>query len=218
MSTTTGTIGNASAREEILNRIKVALSTPSEPMEAPDFSQPIYDRPFQDRMTEFCDTFVSRKASLFRCEDEQAFRTALADFVKHRGFNHIKIWEPSLASLVGEGSFPFSTSDIDLHDVEVGITYCEVLIARTGSFITTSKQTCGRRLTIYPPTHIVVAYTDQLVDDIQDGFKVVRDRYGDALPSMIGLVTGASRTADIEKTLVLGAHGPKELIMFLINR
>jgi L-lactate dehydrogenase complex protein LldG len=45
----------------------------------------------------------------------------------------------------------------------------------------------------------------------------VQKKYGDKLPSMISLVTGASRTADIEKTLVLGAHGPKELVLFLID-
>jgi L-lactate dehydrogenase complex protein LldG len=65
--------------------------------------------------------------------------------------------------------------------------------------------------------HIVVAYTSQLVHDIKDGLQLVQDKYGDRLPSMISLISGPSRTADIEKTLVLGAHGPKELILFLVE-
>ena len=75
----------------------------------------------------------------------------------------------------------------------------------------------GRRLSIYPHIHIVLAYTSQLVLDLKDGFKLLKDKYGSDLPSMISNITGPSRTADIEKTLVLGAHGPKELYVFLIE-
>ena len=53
--------------------------------------------------------------------------------------------------------------------------------------------------------------------DLKDGFKRLKNKYGQNLPSMVCNITGPSRTADIEKTLVLGAHGPKELIVFLIE-
>jgi L-lactate dehydrogenase complex protein LldG len=56
-----------------------------------------------------------------------------------------------------------------------------------------------------------------MVMDIKDGFKLLKNKYGNRLPSMITNVTGPSRTADIEKTLVLGAHGPKELFVFLLD-
>ena len=81
----------------------------------------------------------------------------------------------------------------------------------------TSRQLAGRRLSIFPPVHILVASLSQLLPDIQDGLDFIRKKYGNKLPSMISLITGASRTADIEKTLVLGAHGPKELVLFLID-
>ena len=100
---------------------------------------------------------------------------------------------------------------------EVGITLCDSLIARNGSVLLTNGSGAGRRLSIYPHNHLVVAYTSQLVLDIKDGFKILKDKYGTLLPTMICNVTGPSRTADIEKTLVLGAHGPKELIVFLIE-
>jgi len=63
----------------------------------------------------------------------------------------------------------------------------------------------------------VLAYTSQLVPDLKDGFALLKQKYGDNMPSMISNVTGPSRTADIEKTLVLGAHGPKELFVFLLD-
>jgi L-lactate dehydrogenase complex protein LldG len=56
-----------------------------------------------------------------------------------------------------------------------------------------------------------------MVMDLKDGFKLIKAKYGNQLPSMISTVTGPSRTADIEKTLVLGAHGPKELFVFMME-
>jgi L-lactate dehydrogenase complex protein LldG len=63
----------------------------------------------------------------------------------------------------------------------------------------------------------VLAYTSQLVLDLNDGFNRLKKQCGNSLPSMVSTITGPSRTADIEKTLVLGAHGPKELFVFLID-
>jgi L-lactate dehydrogenase complex protein LldG len=100
---------------------------------------------------------------------------------------------------------------------DVGITLCEALVARNGSVLVSNGSAAGRRLSIYPNIHIVLAYTSQLVMDLKDGFALLKEKYGDRLPSMISNVTGPSRTADIEKTLVIGAHGPKELFVFLID-
>jgi L-lactate dehydrogenase complex protein LldG len=70
------------------------------------------------------------------------------------------------------------------------------------------RNAAGRRLSIYPPVHIVLAYTSQLVLDLKDGFKLLKEKYGTRIPSMITHVTGPSRTADIEKTLVLRRPRP----------
>ena len=75
----------------------------------------------------------------------------------------------------------------------------------------------GRRLSIYPDQHLVLARSSQVVAEIGDALRVVEDRYGAQLPSMVSLTTGPSRTADIEKTLVLGAHGPRRLALFLLE-
>jgi L-lactate dehydrogenase complex protein LldG len=70
---------------------------------------------------------------------------------------------------------------------------------------------------VYAPVHICVAYTSQLVYDIKDGLERVKEKYRDNLPSLITLATGPSRTADIEKTLVVGVHGPKEVYCFVVD-
>jgi L-lactate dehydrogenase complex protein LldG len=90
-------------------------------------------------------------------------------------------------------------------------------VARTGSIIITNASEAGRRLSIYPHIHVVIAYTSQLCNDIGDALNIVQERYPNKMPTMISTTTGPSRTADIEKTLVLGAHGPREIFVILID-
>ena len=73
-----------------------------------------------------------------------------------------------------------------------------------------SRQASGRRMNVFPESHLVVARTNQIVPEIRDAIMGIQKKYEGNLPSMISLVTGPSRTADIEKTLVMGAHGPTE--------
>ena len=70
---------------------------------------------------------------------------------------------------------------------------------------------------MYAPVHICIAYTSQVVYDIKDALQLLKEKYGSPLPSMITFATGPSRTADIEKTLVVGVHGPKEVFCILVD-
>jgi L-lactate dehydrogenase complex protein LldG len=72
-------------------------------------------------------------------------------------------------------------------------------------------------MNVFPDTHIVLGYTSQLVPDIEEGLSLIQKKYGPRIPSMISMITGPSRTADIEKTLVMGMHGPRELILLLVE-
>jgi len=99
----------------------------------------------------------------------------------------------------------------ELEACDVGITECDALVAQTGSVIVTSRDSGGRALSVLPPHHVVLARREQLVRDLSAGFACVQRKYKPNYPSMISLVTGPSRTGDIERILVLGAHGPKKL-------
>lgn len=104
-----------------------------------------------------------------------------------------------------------------LESCDVGITTCECLIAQTGSVHVTSRGNGGRALSVLPPHHVVLATRQQLVPDLAASFAILRERYGATFPSMSSLITGPSRTGDIERILVLGAHGPKRLTIFLVG-
>jgi L-lactate dehydrogenase complex protein LldG len=99
----------------------------------------------------------------------------------------------------------------DLERCDVGITECDAMVSQTGSILVTSRNAGGRALSVLPPHHIVLARRDQLVRDLPAAFALIKQRYGSNYPSMISFITGPSRTGDIERILVLGAHGPKRL-------
>jgi L-lactate dehydrogenase complex protein LldG len=98
---------------------------------------------------------------------------------------------------------------------EVGITPAERLVARTGSIFLRSDRSGGRQLSVLPPVHVVVATASQLVSSLGDALDQFANDAGAC--SFATFVTGPSRTADIEKILVLGAHGPKRLVVVLVD-
>jgi L-lactate dehydrogenase complex protein LldG len=108
-------------------------------------------------------------------------------------------------------------SSKELAECEAAITSCELLVARTGSIVMSAAGDSGRAVSVYAPVHICIAYTSQLVYDIKDGLQKLKEKYQSQMPSLITFATGPSRTADIEKTLVVGVHGPKEVYVFLVD-
>lgn len=94
------------------------------------------------------------------------------------------------------------------------ITQCEALVAQTGSVLVSSANG-GRQATVIAPAHIVFAKLDQLVPDLESLFARAYERGIVSTNSYVCLITGSSRTADIEKILIMGAHGPRRLIVVL---
>lgn len=206
------------SRGIILNKVKQALSKKKNNLQEPNFSSPIFTKSSEKDLTiTFAENFVQTKGEFIFCESEKEFMESLQLIVKKKKLKHIFAWEEKLYPYLEKSRVSFSKNETDFLKAEVGLTLCESLIARTGSILISSHSRSGRRLSVFPPLHIVVAFTSQVVNDIEDSLSAVKKKYEGNLPSMISLVTGPSRTADIEKTLVLGAHGPKELILFLID-
>ncbi len=178
---------------------------------------PLY--PKNDEFLEimFAEELTAVSGNFIYCENGMDFIENMLQLAEKFNWRKIYCWEPELQNLLSEYEFPFYQTDKDFEMAEVGITLCEALIARNGSVMVSNENAAGRRLSIFPHHHIIIARTGQLVLDLKDAFKLIKNKYADQLPSMISTITGPSRTADIEKTLVLGAHGPKELFVILID-
>jgi L-lactate dehydrogenase complex protein LldG len=104
----------------------------------------------------------------------------------------------------------------DLESCDAGVTECEVLIAQTGSVLVSCPSAGGRALSVLPPHHVVLARRAQMVSDLTAAFEFITRKYGGKFPSFLSFITGPSRTGDIERILVLGAHGPKRLSILLV--
>ena len=82
--------------------------------------------------------------------------------------------------------------------------------------LVTARSAGGRALSVLPPHHVVLARREQLLADLPAAFELLQRNYATSYPSFISFITGQSRTGDIERILVLGAHGPKKLTIVLV--
>lgn len=165
----------------------------------------------------FAENFTKAGGKLIFCNKKEDFFDKMFEYKQQMGWEKMYCWGDELnEEVTNAGIEIINSQESFIADCEAGVTLCESMVARTGSILVSSALGGGRRLSIYPPIHIVVGYTSQIVPEIGDALEKIKNTYPE-VPSLISLTTGPSRTADIEKTLVLGAHGPKELILFLID-
>lgn len=210
-------IRNTTAKEKMLKKIRQALLQKKENPHPAFEDSPLYPDHEEDLDLVFAHEFTQLGGKLVYCEGEIDLIEQLIILVEKIQINKIYVWEKKLQEIIEPYGFPFRKSLQGFEEIEASITSCEALIARSGSVLLSNASESGRRLGVYAPVHIVVAKTSQLVSETKDGLDLIRKRYGSEFPTMISTVSGPSRTADIEKRLVLGAHGPKELYLFLLE-
>lgn len=206
------------AKENILKRVRNALSQPVQlPFPSAEGNTPVYKAENEGLEIKFAEEFTRLQGKFVFCSDHGELAENISALAENMRWKNLYCSELQLIHIFNERSLPFLNVSPELKESDAGITTCELLIARTGSVVVSAAQPSGRAVPIFPPVHIVVAYVDQLVFDIKDGISRLQQKYGERLPSMISFQSGPSRTADIEKTLVVGVHGPKEVYVFLVD-
>ena len=204
------------SRETILNKIRSSIEKREKSAHhEPDFSTPDRRELKGSLLETFVDEFEENLGYAFVCSDSTDLFRRLKVFLKENEISNLHCIDPELKTQLGQAEISFSSVEVDFDKMEAGLTSCEFLIARFGSIMVSSAQASGRAMNVFPPTHIVLANQSQLVAEIENALEGISKKYGDSLPSMISTITGPSRTADIEKTLVMGAHGPKKLAIFI---
>ncbi len=206
----------STSREKVLKKVRHALIYKTDnPFPQVDFDSPVYNPMSETPDVNFAQEFSKVGGVFIYCENESEAVSALSALNTECEWNNIYCAEPEFQYMLTQAGVPFESDEENLQQLKVGITGCEFVIARLGSIMVSSKN--SRRLNVYPETHVVIAYVDQLVDDLKDAFEAVQAKYSGKLPSLLSVITGPSRTADIEKTLVMGAHGPRELFLILLE-
>ena len=190
----------------------MALAHPTPlPFPKSEGTESVFQPQQQDLVVEFAEQFTGLQGKFVFCLDRKELEEQFNKLCYQNQWTKIYCEEEGLKRII-----PPNLEHQDIASCEASVTSCEFLIARTGSILLSSVHQ-GRIPSVYAPVHVCIATTSQLVYDIKDGLNGLKNKYREFLPSLITLATGPSRTADIEKTLVVGVHGPKEVYCFVIE-
>jgi len=219
------------ARERIFARIREALSLKAHPHGAVGLPSPADHRrvmppsgdSLEDQLALFARNAADLRASFHRAASPEAAFEQLKSMAQSEQWSSVAVHDGALSRAAAESlglPLSFIESGVpkdQLGRCEAGITECDALVAQTGTVLVTSRSAGGRALSCLPPHHVVFARRSQLVPDLPAAFALLKERYAGSYPSMISFITGPSRTGDIERILVLGAHGPKKLTVFCLD-
>ncbi|MEJ7672930.1 MAG: LUD domain-containing protein [Chitinophagaceae bacterium] len=207
----------SSSKENILKKIRQALSHPVPvPFPKSEGNNSVFQPRSDELEVQFAEEFIRLLGKFAYCINEADLAKQMEQLFKEKKWKNIYCNEENLFHIISH-SAPYQIDKTALADCDASITSCEYLVARTGTIVMSTAQT-GRSVSVYAPIHICIAYSNQLVYDIKDALQLLKDRLSGNIPSSITFATGPSRTADIEKTLVVGVHGPKEVYLFLVDK
>ncbi|MCW2308115.1 LutC/YkgG family protein [Rhodobium gokarnense] len=160
-------------------------------------------------------------ATVARVADAGAVPEAVADYLRGRNLPQ-RIRKGMDKRL---GALPFdktptlevNTGPSDGTDL-VGLSHAFGGVAETGTLVLASGGDNPTTLNFLPETHIVVISAEDIAGDYETVFERVRAAYGEGtMPRCLNLVTGPSRSGDIEQTILLGAHGPKDVHIVVVG-
>jgi L-lactate dehydrogenase complex protein LldG len=198
------------AKENILKKIRQALSHQVPlPFPQSEGTNSVFLPATDSLDVVFAQEFINMQGKFAFCINEEDMLQQLEQLIAERQWTKIYC-------NTDKWNARFSNT-INLPGCDASVTDCEFLVARTGTIVMSAAQQSGRTVSVYAPIHICIAYTNQLVYDVKDALQKIKEKYTGNIPSLITFATGPSRTADIEKTLVTGVHGPKEVYCFLVE-
>ena len=209
-----------SAREAIFASVRAALARGRSELERRGHSAPELPaastlgspQPYADlsaRVEAFTSRLESVGGHVHRCADEASASAQLRAIVGEAAY---AVSDSPLAVRVGpSAALGPDASRAELLECPLGLTGAQVAIAETGTLVLASAKERHRLISLVPPIHVAVIETRQIVATLGDALDAVK---GDPA---VTFITGPSRTADIELTLVVGVHGPKEVHVLLID-
>lgn len=212
------------ARNNILARIRAAQgrSGAPSPQERDDVTAHIRAHPQGPRPRsdwEPAARFAERAATLATSVDRVGalgeVPPAIARYLQQHNLpRHVVCWPEFL-----ELDWQAAGLDVEARGAQgsdlIGITGAFCAIAETGTLMLLSGSRTPAATSLLPETHIAVVRTGRIVRGMEDAWGLLRSEHG-ILPRAVSFISGPSRTADIEQTLVLGAHGPYRVHIVLV--
>ena len=194
-----------SSRDDILNNIKLCASS-QQPFILPerDWDEQVLS-PVEVNLSDYFKSQLEKANGIFyRINNAEPEPAQIQSILNEHQITDYKCLHPDFKESL---NFAGDASN-------AVVISCEALIAYSGSVLVSSFMH-ERSTYVFPENIVVIATEKQIVPYIKEGIELIQHTYKGNLPSLISLISGPSRTADIEKTLVMGAHGAKKLIVIL---
>jgi L-lactate dehydrogenase complex protein LldG len=223
---------NRVSRDAILSRVKKALGTSVDRTPAQNDAQAYVaahahgPRPCMpdDLVARFLQRAADMESTVERIASRQEIPAAVARYLDALVLppalaaqkSHAGVCWPAFADLDWAGAGlqiearPTSGSD------RLGITGCFCAIAETGTLVVLAGADSPTATTLLPDTHVAVLPADRVVSGMEEAFALIRRERG-LLPRAVNLISGPSRTGDIEQTVVVGAHGPFRVHILVVG-
>ena len=212
-------------RDDVLMRIRTALgrTQPLSESEAAAIRRKLSEHPrgplptmSWDRMTRFRDRCLSLSSTVDEVAGVDGVAAAVARFLSANDLPGAGVCWPEFAGLDwGNVGLAFEARTCREND-KIGLTGAYCAIAETGTLMLLSGPDTPAKTSLVPETHIAVVAASRIVRAMEDGWDLLRREHA-TLPRQVAFVSGPSRTADIEMTLVLGIHGPYRVHVLLLR-
>ncbi len=217
-------MNTSEAREEILGKVRAALqrlpSSPVQPVPATARVGPRTPTPPEAEIVQLFAEIGKLSGKTRRLANAGMLRSALADLVKAETVKKATLWTtPDLATwdvagilkALGVEIVPPQAGKRRVAECELGVTGVDAALPETGTLLLRSSPERPRVVSLLPRVHLAILTPAALRADLHQAFAEVKhDGY-------CVMITGPSRTSDIELTLTLGVHGPKSLYAWLLN-
>jgi L-lactate utilization protein LutC len=218
-----------SARDAFLQRVRQAVAEGNRAGGAapiPERGGAGYQGAGPDPAARFCDELSAAGGTLHVVADHAAAAARVLELVAAKAARRTLVGRGAVIDRLGlpgrlltagvevavADALPLGGERDTLFAADIGISGVDYLIAETGSIAILARPEEPRSLSLLPPVHVAVAARAQLLPDLFDLFAALS-----AMPSCLSLITGPSKTGDIELRLVTGVHGPGEVHVVLID-
>ena len=228
----TSLASNKAARDAVLGRVKKAVGATGDRAKANADAQQYMaahaqgPRPAMpaDLLAKFMTRATDMESTVERIADRAAIPTAIARYIDALVLpapiasqkSHQGVCWPEFADLDWKGAGLDIEARPTLGDDRLGITGTYCAIAETGTLVVLTGADTPTATTLLPDTHIAVLGADRVVSGMEEVFALIRKERGQT-PRAINLISGPSRTGDVEQTIVLGAHGPFRVHILVVG-
>ena len=215
-----GSLGESTNKEQILAKVREAVMTRDENKFSDVNMQVDTWTPFKEEDGAdftFVERFKENGGIFIYFESRQDFIDAMKQYIVDNQWEPLCSTSKKIKEVFKDSGISLSRDYTTKRKKTVSITDCECLIAQTGSVMVTD--TCAGSRMAYSNADVLLVYAspNQIVANMKDAMKLIKEKYGSNRPSETVIISGASKSIEIDNQLVIGAQGIRQIALFLVE-